>query len=431
MSHTNGIIRFPVNIKDDIGYVLGTGSGDLGINAKHSVIAPMAKYKPVRHSTVGVLTSTERANTRYGFGANIPTLSLLSATPSSMWTYLKPRGVNNNEYYRALDFDGYDHKACSPLALYVGQLVYDGQSQILVAADSMSNAFRTDNKTWITNHSLSLNELLKAPADYTGCYIALILIDTDDNNAKNFIVTRTTAAQLASSGLLEIHLYAQDTTDSGLVHPFVPLFAYARRNHTFRIIACLSSGNNPPSGYAYAVYASNLSLYTPYSLGFDLSCDRITAKLESGEFKMDGTQITSVTITATDAAYSITQDSLVWKAYSFSIYVVLSTVGVEYAGRTMNISGSIQVSNTQGYSIGPTPTEGESSFTIGIAALNLESNTSGQGRTVYRTGEGQYLWILYRNNGSTVQPTTVNVNVIFNYPFNNPISKQASKQIPS
>ena len=79
-----------------------------------------AKFKPIRHFTLGILTAQQRIDKSYGFavdGTNAIYAHSMKAVYNAAvanagdWPYLRPRGVNTslnyNEPLRLLDFDGY------------------------------------------------------------------------------------------------------------------------------------------------------------------------------------------------------------------------------------------------------------------------------------------------------------------------------------
>ncbi len=395
-------------------------------------INPMAKYKPFRNAAPVFATdaarNTARQNARYGFATPIPTLNLTQNIPANNWVYQRPRGGSNNEPFRALDFIktiaetrvGYDRYAGTPLAMMVGQLVYDAQSQILLFAEDKSNAIRQDGRVWVADRSLSLAELLESKSDYYGYYISFLLIDTSDGNyTKNLIVTNTTVRSFvsASYNYKEFDIYAEQTTESGLVHPAVPILSSSRAGHYFTIVACILPGNQPPSGYAYAVYTNTttpaVATLTPYSLGFTDGCDRISVALDSGEFKMDGTQITSIPVIATDTAIEETVSGQVFRAYALEIRAVVSTANAAAYSGTKGISGTLTF-NTSGM-FGPTASSAGSLAPQGVHISGLASKTSGQSKIMWSSGGTNYMW-LPKVNGSVVR-TSLQLSVVFDYPF--------------
>lgn len=388
----------------------------------------MAKYKPFRNSTVVFATddarNTARENARYGFQTSQPPQLVLSQNePVTDWSYQRPRGGGYNEPFRAMDFIktvtetqvGYDKGACAPIYVSVGQLTFDSKSQILLFGEGMSNGHRPDGKTWWKDRSLSLEELLKSASDYYGAYISFLLVDTSSGSyEKNLIVTNTTVRQFVERDHLArvFELDAQGATGE----PAIPLLASARQNHIIRIIACLMETGYPTGTDTYSVITNNITTYISYSLGFVSGCDRASAKLESGEFKMDGTQITAMSVTATNAGIETDWNGARWRAYKITVNATFDTTNVPFSGREVAISGPLQLSNSLSFPFGPTPAEGTHPFEI-TAVASLEGSKANQGRMLSST---DYLWVAL-NNGSPIQ-TTVTANVTFTYPFNNPLT---------
>lgn len=132
MSNSNGYIKAPVNIAADLGYVLGTGSGDLGYNIANGNINKWAVFKPVRNSAIGWVSPRNTIAT-LGFGSSIPVETTVQGLINRYnggdngWVYYRPRGQAYGEYYRAADFCkiigsggldtvnyGYNHNARNP-----------------------------------------------------------------------------------------------------------------------------------------------------------------------------------------------------------------------------------------------------------------------------------------------------------------------------
>jgi hypothetical protein len=455
------ILIAPVNVRAELAPILGRSTGDVGqlcgdVRWDSSLstpawvsaggINPMAKYKAVRHSNPGILSATERASARYGFATPVPTLNLTHNVPQNNWVYQPPRGMNGggtgvHEWYRVLDFvksisetqTGYDKNACSPLVLSVGQLVYDAQSQILLYGEGYGNGIREDGLSWVADHSLSLSELLSSNSDYYGYYISFLLIDISDNTyPKNLIVTNTTVSSFVTSSYnyKEFDIYAEQTTESGLVHPAVPLLESSRRGHDFTIIACILPGNQPSGNYAYAVYTESTSpavaTLTPYSLGFVSGCDRITRKLDSGAFTMDGMAITSVPVTCRDTTIERTFNNMVWRAYQVEVRAILDTSQVYYSGTEKTVSGTLALSNGSSFIFGSAPDDSSGSSQLSLpTAVSLVGGQAGQNKMLFTTGEDKYLWV-WKEYPSSV---TVTAALTLDYPLNTPISKSGTATI--
>lgn len=304
----------------------------------------------------------------------------------------------------------------------VGQLVYDGESQILIFGDGYSNAIREDGKRWEPDESLSIMELLHSGGtSYDGNYIAFLLVDKTNTSNKNLIVTNKTVSNLISNGSHYIfQLYAQGYGND----PAIPILSQGNSGHTFEVIMCLMTGNFPTTGN-YAVYTPDTQGFlgfTPYSLGFESGCDRTEAVLDTGAFMMDGTTITGWNVIVTDMYSEETEAGQVFRAYSLEIRATFSTMGAEpYSGRTMTISGMMDFFTSGRF--GPTLNDSGSLSAQGVA-VSLESKTSGQDKLLWSSGGENYMWIP-KVNGSVVR-TSLGLSVDFDYPFR--VGHHATKQ---
>jgi len=130
MSNSNNIISKPVSLPNDVAVVVGT-SNDLASACVSGNINIYSRHKPMRINTVGEATKAMKKAANYGyvFPVDLPVtqlmlLALYGVMPSDWtskvgdsnyreltneWYYAKPRGLNYNEWYRLLDFDGYKH----------------------------------------------------------------------------------------------------------------------------------------------------------------------------------------------------------------------------------------------------------------------------------------------------------------------------------
>lgn len=116
-----------IDVRADVAYVLGRSTGDVGqlcgdvrwddneqawVDAH--AINIYTKHKPVRWNSPAPLTSAQLGALRWGLSLNAnPVLSKNYQDP--YWKYAPPRGRSRSEWYRILDFDGYNHRAISPL----------------------------------------------------------------------------------------------------------------------------------------------------------------------------------------------------------------------------------------------------------------------------------------------------------------------------
>lgn len=407
------------DIKDAVNY----GSLDLGALITNGIIRPMAKYKPVRHSEVGILNETQRAATRYGFGSALPQLPMSAAEPQNDWVYLRPRGISNNEWYRMLDFDGYVNDACSPLVLSVQQIANDGMSVIILFGDDRSNGVRGDGKSWTSGESLSLSELLISASDYTGYNIAFLLCN---GSTKNLIVTNKTMTQFISNPSQAFYLYTTDTIDSGVTYPAVPVLASSKSGDKVTVIVCLTSGGPTDTSRAYNVYTDVASSIV-YSLGFVAGCDRASKAVTTSTFTLDGVDF-ALTINAPKVPNTETYiGGLYWQAYKVSVTGTFNNpVGWSPTDLTKTLSGTISITNNRGYVFGSSPTSGNNIISANTSA-ELKPYVQGQEKNLYTAGSDKYLWVgLSGSGGSPIQSVAITAEVIMTTPLTNSITRTAS-----
>ena len=169
MGHSNGLIYAPVNVLDDLGYVLGTGSGDVGTNCVAQAINPWALYKPVRNSSPSPFVRDSFA--LLGFGSNPPYATTVNAFvalqdgDANGWTYLKPRGASQNpkEYYRVFDFVGYDANGV------ISNIGYDHQAKNPFGTFLPSGTVRTFQR----GGGISASNIVLAATPYPSHHIAI------------------------------------------------------------------------------------------------------------------------------------------------------------------------------------------------------------------------------------------------------------------
>ena len=149
----NGIID-----PNDVAPIINCPSGDIGTLCTSDNIKIYAKYKPIRSNTLGILTDIERQNRRYGIRCNT-NINRSLAVQDPYWHWEKPRGANYydsetgttvNEWYRLLDFDGYNHKAISPILPTSATFLSNGDLHVQLDKDHIVS---TDN-----NAEIGLNE---------------------------------------------------------------------------------------------------------------------------------------------------------------------------------------------------------------------------------------------------------------------------------
>lgn len=171
----------------DIQQFFGNSRNDIGALIANVNINKWAKYKPVRSGKLGVLSNSDRKDVQHGLTTSVSTETGLPTTSGSFfnkllagtltWDYQRPRGkgVNGtsvNEWYRFLDFDGYDKRATEPISAYSEQtvmLTYDNKL-VLNWVDS----FRED-------YELSIEDLQVDSVDLKDWYFGALIFSQSDN----------------------------------------------------------------------------------------------------------------------------------------------------------------------------------------------------------------------------------------------------------
>ena len=148
MSHSNGIIKAPVDLVGDVAAVLGVATYDVGYlcgNA-HGQINKWARYKPIRHTSNGELKDQQFADQMFGLspGATFSGVEgLVAAVEGGTfaakcgWTYEPPRP--GTDWCRLTDFNGYNANATSPFGEFFGferELSSDSNSTLVIAASA-------------------------------------------------------------------------------------------------------------------------------------------------------------------------------------------------------------------------------------------------------------------------------------------------------
>lgn len=279
MAYSEGVLTAPITTANLMA-ALGRAGG-VGYVIKNGRINPMAKYKAVKSSKTSPLTNSDRAAVRYGLVAPGDYYPNSKAIPTS-WTYDRPTAGQPNEWFRVLDFNGYDINALPPLALDMqsgGGLKVGGGFAIILWKDSYVNTYGTIIGTsgkWYSDRSLSVQEILGSASSYYDRYIAFVFgLYNTEKSAITDVAVVTTGLKFGNiDGSSVFRFYPQgdgasgDYIEGGVRYPIIPLLrdaTYAGRQ--FLVAVCLSS-TGAASGYAY----QNISASYPcLSLGFDSS----------------------------------------------------------------------------------------------------------------------------------------------------------------
>ena len=155
--NNNGKITEPIDLTDDVDYVLGIISADVKSACMSDQINMMSRIKPMRQASRFIDLSATDPGTGVpnwmvdadGYGAGIKLLSTFSngtdvraawlGTLPSRWTYNR---VQDDDWGRLEDFDGYNHTAIAPWgkSLYCPSKVLAGQRFSLYTTDRVQNA---------------------------------------------------------------------------------------------------------------------------------------------------------------------------------------------------------------------------------------------------------------------------------------------------
>lgn len=127
MIDENGIVKigtvagvtYGVSI-GDLQTVFGTARNDIGQIIVNEDINKWAKFKPLRSNKLGVLTDAERVELNQGLVMTKYTSPAdFIAGYENDYAYLRPRGkATYNEWFRFLDFNGYNHLAEGPVSSF-------------------------------------------------------------------------------------------------------------------------------------------------------------------------------------------------------------------------------------------------------------------------------------------------------------------------
>lgn len=191
MGHSGSVINSTGGVKmlADIQAVLGASSDHLKDLCLASNINKWAKFKPVRYNSVKALTEAQRASVNYGLAAP-STRTTPAATLSDTWGYNRPRGGSLNEWYRVLDFEGYNHNALPPCSSIGDIDIYLAQQTSFSFGGYIAHpAAGGDTITW--------SEL---PASIGGYYLCVVF--STGANLTGTLIAKTSVQTLSSSGIV-------------------------------------------------------------------------------------------------------------------------------------------------------------------------------------------------------------------------------------
>lgn len=176
MANSNGKITAPVGIDSDIAPVLGVGSYDLGYlcSNAHGKINKWAKYKPVRRPWMDERSEYWKADDG-GCGITLPVYTAPGTLTSGFlkdlfagatWPYSPPTGGDASPF-RALDFNGYNHKAIMPFSATLPDKVY---------LDS-NNSFQVQvEQTTVASDNIALSDFAAKGISFKDMYAGIGLL---------------------------------------------------------------------------------------------------------------------------------------------------------------------------------------------------------------------------------------------------------------
>ena len=140
---------------------------DIGLLCTSPKVNPMARYKPEDYDTKTKLTEAQRKANGFGFGSKALYFTAGgSSIPHAVYQYVPPKGGSASPF-RLLDFDGYYHKAVSPLFLnFPSKLYVDWANGVSIIANS------TGKTNYDPSTCVKLGEVMRASDDvYVALYI--------------------------------------------------------------------------------------------------------------------------------------------------------------------------------------------------------------------------------------------------------------------
>lgn len=202
----------------------------IGLLCTSPKINPMARYKPEDYNTFGKLTETQRAENHYGFGKQTPYFTAGgSVAPHAAYQYVRPKGGGTSPC-RILDFDGYNHRAVSPLHIdFPAKLYVDWANGVSIIANSSSKE-RYDSESCV-----KLGEAMGASNDM---YVALFVFK--DSTHQWLLPTDVKVNELSESVFPTV-VFAGSESDmasaSGRVYPYILSDIATSEGDTYTLIA--------------------------------------------------------------------------------------------------------------------------------------------------------------------------------------------------
>lgn len=191
-----------IDVRAYIAHVLGRNTGDVGqlcgdvdaignvVNDGEGVINMWSLYKPVRNNGPGqgdnwnAAWSGNYGIAPYGFGMGSAALTALRSYTydgkKNGWVYERPRGtVSHNEWFRVMDFNGYNHSSPKPFNGWTGVETAIRGGNVWFGLDDVVNDWTgTPSSIYYGNIQLKSGSTVKYLRD---CYFGVAIFNSTNN----------------------------------------------------------------------------------------------------------------------------------------------------------------------------------------------------------------------------------------------------------
>ena len=213
----------PISI-GDLATALGTTSSDLGDVIKNygGMANKWAVHKAVKSSAVGILSRADKK--ALNFGLTAPSAqSSFAATFGQAWVYSWPTAGQPNEWFRILDYDGYNKYAEPPIQAIGDIQVYQSSGDFDFGDYVQQNVSGGDDGiAWDDLPAINtyyLCAVFAKNANFTGDYLAKTASSTLANGGTSLVITESDITTLLNNGYTHYYLVGRSATLSGLVSP--------------------------------------------------------------------------------------------------------------------------------------------------------------------------------------------------------------------
>lgn len=321
----------------DLQSVLNTDSEYLGdiITDPNVEINKWAKYKPYRSSS---LATTENGRMQAFYGLSVQEFEDLGSPTTTgtflyklvngqlNWEYLRPRGKGNgdggsDEWFRLLDFDGYDHSAECPVGDYVETSVIDSSGNATIAWDLVT----------VGSGNITLSDIYIGSTPIVGNYYFGVLL------VRGTTYKIATSSSTVSSGDVQIYLSnATQLEGSWRAYPF------------FSSVQIALDGNTGTGSYL--------------SAGFTGYID-IEFRAASSYFAVNTSNLWNAAHTEVTVDWEAINETSAAKSLSATFALVKSSSSSSSAGGSTEDNETITISVASGSSLSPTRAYGTITLT--------------------------------------------------------------------